>query len=318
MKQIEVAIIGTGGVGGYFGGRLCEVQERAGAKVHFIARGEHLKAIQKGGLLLKVRGESEIICRPASASDQIRTMPTPDVCLVCVKEFDLRRVLEELREVIHGETVIIPLFNGMDIYERVRRVIKSGVVLPACVYIGTHIEAPGVISQSGGARKILFGPDPMRPGFVPTGMTELFKAAKIESEWLPSVEAEIWGKFIFISAFGLVTAAHAKTVGEVLESESLKGDLVEVIKEVVALAEGLRIDLPSNIVERSIEKGRGFPYETKTSFQRDFEKRDKPDERALFGEAILEQAGRVGLEAPKTKELQGLLNEKKPAFWQAR
>ena len=156
-----------GGVGGYFGGKLCRLQS-SGISVSFIARGDHLRAIQECGLLLSSEDEGELVCKPALVTDDFESLPRLDLCLICVKEFDLSSILSRLEPVTGEETIFLPLLNGVDVYSRIRTVIKKGIVLPACVYVGTHIERPGKVSQKGGACKILFGPDPQRSAFSPT------------------------------------------------------------------------------------------------------------------------------------------------------
>src|SRR5688500_4686710 len=147
----NVAVIGVGGVGGYFGGKLCQKPD---LNISFIARGEHLRTIQRDGLLLSTEAEGDLVCKPTLATDQITSLPRQDLILLCVKEFDLSAVLIELKPLISMQTIILPLLNGMDVYERIRRIISTAIVLPACVYVGTHIERPGKVNQRGGACKI--------------------------------------------------------------------------------------------------------------------------------------------------------------------
>ena len=308
----NIAVIGVGGVGGYFGGKLCRVQESAGVQVSFLARGEHLRAIQSSGLLLNTESEGEYVCRPALATDNLRVLPSPDLCLLCVKEFDLAAILQRLKPMVRHETIILPLLNGMDVYARVRKVITTGVVLPACVYVGTHIERAGKVSQKGGACKILFGPDPLRQDFDPKEIMRLFRDAAIKCEWTSRVEEEVWTKFIFICGYGTVTAAYNKTVGEVFADDVLRGEVLEVMREAVAVASAAGVRLTEGIAEASLEKARNFPFETKTSFQRDFERLDRADERNLFAGALIERARELRVEVPKTQELFARLNERKP------
>ena len=150
-----------GGVGGYFGGKLCRLQS-SGISISFVARGEHLRAMQESGLLLSSEDDGDLVCKPALATDDFGRLPRLDLCLICVKEFDLSSILSRLEPITCDDTIFLPLLNGVDVYSRIRAVIKKGIVLPACVYVGTHIERPGKVSQKGGACKILFGPDPKR------------------------------------------------------------------------------------------------------------------------------------------------------------
>jgi 2-dehydropantoate 2-reductase len=309
-----VGIIGVGGVGGYFGGKLCRLQSTdSGISISFVARGEHLRAIQESGLLLSSEDEGDVVCRPALATDDFARLPKLDLCLICVKEFDLATVLSRLEPITSHETILLPLLNGVDVYTRVRAVIKEGIVLPACVYVGTHIERPGKVVQRGGACKILFGPDPMRPDFAPCELTKVFDLAGIKSQWTPDIQVEIWKKFIFIGPFGLVSAAYGKTLGEILENDGLRNEVQTIMLEVISLAKRLGVSLPDDIVEASMSKARGFPYEAKTSFQRDYERMDKKDERDLFAGAILRMADELDADTPRTKVVASILERKKPA-----
>ena len=312
----RVAVVGAGGVGGYFGAKLCQARKSNPIlEIYFIARGEHLEAIRERGLVLKAEGQADLVAEPTRVTETMAELSPVDLCLVCVKEFDLARALEGVRRIVHDRTMVIPLLNGVDIHSRVRAAIKNGTVLPACVYVGTHIQAPGVVVQRGGACKILAGPDPGRPGDPPRELWELFATAEIKFEWRPGIQSDIWEKFIFISSFGLVTAAHGKTVGEVLEDEALAMEAKEVMAEVAGLAGALGVTLPEQVIAESVAKALSFPHETKTSFQRDFERGHKPDERALFAGSILELGARLGIGTPRTKTLSEDLERRKPVFW---
>lgn len=312
MKSI--GIIGVGGVGGYFGGKLCQLQNNGReCSISFVARGAHLRAIQEAGLLLSSDADGDLVCKPSLATEDFGRLPPLDLCLICVKEFDLPAALSRLEPVIHNETVVLPLLNGVDVCARVRSVIKKGIVLPACVYVGTHIERPGKVFQKGGACKILFGPDPLRPDFAPHKVIERFDQAGIKSEWTLNIQAEIWTKFIFICGYGLVSAAHGKTLGQIFEDETLRGDVQRIMLEAISLGKGLGVCLPKDILETSVLQARNFPYEAKTSFQRDFERPDKGDERNLFAGALLGIAAELRIEIPKTRELAGILEKRKPA-----
>src|SRR5690349_17828902 len=105
MNIRNVAIIGVGGVGGYFGGKLCRLQGNGNdINIAFIARGAHLRAIQESGLLLSSENNGDMVCRPSMATDDFRHLPPVELCLVCVKEFDLRDVLLRLEPAIGNET----------------------------------------------------------------------------------------------------------------------------------------------------------------------------------------------------------------------
>jgi 2-dehydropantoate 2-reductase len=300
----RVCIYGTGGVGGYFGGRIAEAFQKNKTKkreIYFIARGEHLKAIQQNGIIVKTP-DCIISSTPARATHDINEIPAPDLILLCVKSYHLKAAIEAVKTQIKENTVVIPLLNGVDIYERIRTGLEKGIVLPSCVYIGTHIESPGVIIQSGGNGIILSGKDPRFPQYTAGSVRQFFKETNIGFEWNDNPYPAIWGKFIFIAAFGLVTAATGKTLGEVMENEELRHSVHSIIQEIMSIARKKNIKLPEDIGDMSMKKANNFPYETRTSYQRDVESWPKPNEGDLYGGTILREGAALGIPTPVTEK----------------
>ena len=307
---MNIAIVGVGGVGGYFGGLLARAaKDIPGLKVYFIARGQHLEEIKKNGLIIDT-DDGQFICVPEMATDDIAALPDIDLFLLCVKSYSLPQVLEKMKSKVKDATLILPLLNGMDIYDRVRAVIDKGTVFPSCVYVGTHLEKPGKIKQRGGTAKIIFGKDPKNPE-LPRELLSLFDSAGIKYSWTDDINAEIWKKYIFIAAFGLVTAASGKTLGEVLGSPELKGSVEKIMREITGIASKLGIKLPGSIIEDTLKNAAGFPPDTKTSFQRDFEIEGKPDERDIFGGAVIRLGKKTGMPTLETERVFALLQAHK-------
>lgn len=315
---MNIGIIGIGGVGGYFGGKLTKLfninEYHEKIKIYFVSRNKHLEEIKKNGLILCSQDEGEIVCRPTLATDNFRELPVLDLCLICVKSYDLENALNSLKTKIKDETVIIPLLNGVDIYERVRSVIQNGIVCPACVYVGTHIERYGKVTQNGGSCTILFGNDPVNPGEIPRDIFSLLDLSGIKYKLCAEPYTEIWSKYIFIAAYGMVTASTGKTFGQILESEELALKVIGIMQEVKSVADKSGIKLSENIVKDSFQKGYNFPYETKTSFQRDFETANKPNEAALFGDTIIRLGTKLGIETPITEKTNKELYKKNYFF----
>ena len=300
----RVCIYGTGGVGGLFGGRIAEVfngnpqfQDYA---VYFIARGEHLKAIKQHGIIVKTPDRT-ISAKPNLATDDIREIPPPDLILLCVKGYDLPQAAAAIKLVINHNTVIIPLLNGVDIVERIRTVLDNGIVLPACLYVGTHIESPGVISQSGGNGIIIFGPDRKHPEYSGDSVRDFFQKTGIKYEWYDDPLPKIWEKYLFIAAFGLVTAAYGESLGEVVKNAEHLSMARSITTEIYAVAGKKNINLPADIIEISMNKAANFPGEAKTSYQRDIESGSKNNEGDLFGGAIIREGKALGIPTPVTE-----------------
>jgi 2-dehydropantoate 2-reductase len=299
----NIGIVGVGGIGGYFGGKLSRLVQYQKANVYFVARGKHLEAIGQNGLLLHTDDEGDILCRPTLATDQAAELPMLDICLVSVKSYDLPAALAQVQNRLSEKSFVLPLLNGADIYERVRNSLSFAIVFPACVYIGTHIEAYGKVTQKGGACTILMGPDPRAPGIVPQMLFDVFSESRIKYQWFSDVIPEVWKKYLFIASFGLVTAAFDKTLGQVMQSPQLTETVRLAMREIEALARKQNIALPDSIVVDSLNKGNQFVFETKTSFQRDVEQSDKPDERDIFSGTIIRLGKALGVDTPVIEQL---------------
>jgi 2-dehydropantoate 2-reductase len=299
----RVCIYGVGGVGGYYGGRIAEAFQKdrsKGREVYFIARGEHLKAIRQNGLVVKTP-DRIITAAPTRATHDIGEIPAPDLILLCTKSYDLPIAVASIKSQTRESTVVMPLLNGIDIYDRIRTVLQRGIVLPSCVYLGTYIESPGVINQSGGNGIILSGKDPLVPAYEAENVREFFDEIKIGFEWKDDPYPAIWEKFIFIAAFGLVTAFSGKTLGEVMDAEELRQTVYRIVQEIIAIAAKKGIKLAVDISDRSMNKAHNFPHDARTSYQRDIESRPRPNEGDLYGATILREGAVWGVPTPITK-----------------
>jgi 2-dehydropantoate 2-reductase len=299
----KICIYGTGGVGGFFGGQMAYNLEKLGEslKISFIARGEHLRKIQEDGLILKTP-EKKITAHPNIALDNFKELEVPDLVLISVKGYDLDEALDQISKNINDTTIILPLLNGVDIYRRIREKTSKGIILPACVYVGTHIEKPGVITQSGGDGKIIFGQDPEFPDCSVNSVVNLFDQLKINYEYQKNSLPAIWEKYIFIASFGIVSASYNKTLGEIMENNELKESVKNIMEEIVEIAEFEGINLSKTIIEDSLEKGNNFPYETTTSYHKDL-MNGKNNEGDIFGGTIIRLGKKYGVKTPVTEKL---------------
>ncbi|MBK8808584.1 MAG: 2-dehydropantoate 2-reductase [Bacteroidales bacterium] len=284
---MKICFFGVGGVGGYFGALVAK-RYKSQHEIYFIARGKHKDEIQTNGLTLKKSGGCEIInCMPDKCEEQVDSIPICDIIVLSVKSYDLEKAVNEIAKISDSNTVILPLLNGVDIYERIRENLTAGIVLPSCVYLGTHIESPGVIFQKGGSCKILFGNDPLKPKGNLENLKSILTESEIEYNHETNVAVAIWSKFMFIASYGLVTATYNKTLGDVFADDELKNQTKSIMEEINALSQALNVPLPNNIIESSLLKAKDFPFEAKTSFQRDVESKGNVNESDLFGGTII-------------------------------
>jgi 2-dehydropantoate 2-reductase len=302
----NICIFGAGAVGGVFGGKIAHaIAQKPGPlrKVFLIARGAHLEEIKKHGLILNTPEERGILCKPSLATEDISEIPQPDLYLLCVKGYDLNEATLTIKKNIAHNTLVIPLLNGVDIYDRIRKNLDTGIVLPACVYIGALIEKPGVATHAGGPGLIACGKDPRIPDFDPGSLIEFFDQMDINFQWSDDPFPALWQKYVFIAGYGLVTAYTGKTFGEILSDPELKELVRKVMEEIAAVAKKKGVKLADTIVADSLNTGNNFPPETKTSYQRDIEAKAKHNEGDLFGGTIIRLGKDLGVPTPVTESI---------------
>lgn len=307
---MKIAVIGVGGVGGYIGAKLAAVGSKD-LEVFFVARGEHLKAIQEHGLTVHSRdfAGGSINIKPAVATDQLGDLGQAEVFIVTVKGYDLAKVASDLKPLVNDDTVILPLLNGADIYDRLRSVIPNGIILPGCIYISANLAAAGTVSHTSKPGRIILGKDPNHPDFVPEALLQAFSKAKLDYVWKENAASDIWEKYIFISAFSLVSARYDRTIGEILADPALLETTKGIMKEVFGIAMARGIDLPEQVVDLTLKKALGFPYETRTSFQLDVALGKPQNELEILGGAIIEMGEKSGVSTDFTNQVYSQLKK---------
>lgn len=284
---MKICFFGVGGVGGYFGALMVNKVINDN-EIYFVARGKHLEQIKNKGLTLKKSGgEEEIVAHPSICTNSIDELPICDIIILSVKSYDLENASMQIQKISNENTVILPLLNGVDISSRIRNYLKTGKVLESCVYVGTHIESAGVIFQKGGSCNIFIGQDEKYPNFIPQKLLDLLEKSNINFKWEDNVRKSIWNKYIFIAAYGLITATYDKTLGEIINDLKLSNLTKSIMQEIKDIALKLGVALDHDIVNISFEKAKQFPSEAKTSFQRDIESKGVINEGDIFGGTLI-------------------------------
>jgi 2-dehydropantoate 2-reductase len=304
---MKIAVLGIGGVGGYYGAKLARAYASSDEhEISFIARGEHLKAIQEKGLTLITPTES-FTTKPSVATENPEELGPLDLVLVCVKDYGLENAVRLISSNIHADTVVIPLLNGVDNAERIRTVLKKGIIMNGCVYISSHIERPGVIEQTGGSCKLLFGPE-NGPSAVYQDIENILVNADINASLSKNIAVDVWTKYIFIGPLASLSAMLQLPLGAIMENEKNSTMLEGMMKEVAAIAMAKEIDLPDSIVSSSLAMTNNFPYDTKTSLQLDRE-RGNPMELDTFIGYIVKMGKSLGIATPLHEEILSVLAE---------
>ena len=300
MKNIVV--IGLGGIGGYFGFKINRENKKEN-HIEFVARNDTYKKLEENGLTLLSPEFNDTVTIPDSVYQNISEIQNPDLILICVKDYDLENVCNQLATVITPKTVILPMLNGVNIYERIRTIIPDNIILPSCIYISSYIKEKGVVEQIGKPGKIIFGKDPEHFSSDISFVTELFKKSNINFDFKDDPFIDIWTKFLFVASFALVTSKYNSNFGTALSNKIQRNELNGIMKEIktVTLAKG--IALPEDIIEKTIKIAYSIPYEATTSLQLDVNIRKGNNELELFAGAILKYADELNIKVPFTKKI---------------
>jgi 2-dehydropantoate 2-reductase len=304
---MRVGIIGVGGVGGFYGGKLAyHYTSGQDTEIAFLARGPHLERIRGRGLRL-ITPDGECLARPALATDDPKSLGNLDLVIFSVKGYDLEETAASLKQNLGGESVVLPLLNGVGNAESLASVLGHGRILNGCVYLSAHMEAPGIVRHVGGPGQLYFGPEEGSPEPY-RSIEALLKEAGIPAELKPNIREVVWEKYIFISPLASVTSLRRESIGEVLEGEESRALTQGLMEEVARLAHAKGVRLPDDIVASSLDKGSGFPRETKTSMQLDFEQ-DKKTELETFTGYVVKTAQALGIDAPLHGEVYAALKK---------
>ena len=240
---MRVAVIGTGGLGGFFGGALA----RAGADVTFVARGPHLAAIRERGLTVRSKLLGDFAVQAPATDDPGQIEPV-DLVLFCVKTYDLEAAAERLPPLLHSRTMLVPLQNGIDIAVRLGRFLPPQQIVGGISYVSSRVEAPGVIAQTGGSHLLL---GELAGGSSPRleRLVEEFRAAGVATELRTSIRVDLWEKFMGICS-GSLTALMRLPIGAILACRDSAELYRAVMGEVVALAEASGVSVPDDAIDR--------------------------------------------------------------------
>ena len=191
---MRIAIFGTGGVGGYFGGRLAQ----AGEDVTFIARGEHLRAIQTTGLKVdSINGNFFIY--PAKATDTVTEVGAVDLVMVGVKAWQVPEAAREMSPLVSSNTTVLPLQNGVDAVPQLVHELGPERVVGGLCRIVSYVVEPGHIRHAGFAPSIVIGElDNQRTDRIST-IEQLFSRAGVETTIAADIHVALWMKFLFIA-----------------------------------------------------------------------------------------------------------------------
>lgn len=306
---MKILVYGAGGVGGYFGARLAE----SGNKVSFIARGEHLRAIKKSGLQLEsINGD--ITVHPELVTSDINEVETPDLILLGVKSWQLPEVASELKKIISRDTIVLPLQNGADNYEKLTEILPKNNVLAGLCFIVSYIERPGKIKHASFEPRIVFGEADNSRSERISMVSTLFSEAKIDYLNPENIQLEIWKKFLFICTISGIGGLTRVSIDKIRNSAYLLDLMKQTSAEIRSVANAKDIPLNDEHIEKAFQIIENQPKGTTASTQRDIME-GKPSEIENFNGYIVREGERLGIKTPVNKMIYECL---KPMEEQAR
>lgn len=289
---MRIAVFGTGGVGGYFGGRLAH----AGEDVTFIARGEHLRAIKGNGLVVD-SNLGNFVVLPAKASDEVSEVGEVDLVIVGVKAWQVSEAARTMKPLVGSGTTVLPLQNGVDAVSQLVQELGPDKVIGGLCRIVSFVVAPGHIKHAGFTPSIVIGEIDNRKTDRVTGIEQMFKRAGVEITVAPDIQAALWAKFLFIASFSGVGSIANAPAGVLRSDPNWRKQMLEAMEEIYSLALARGINLPSNSIDTAMAAVNALPEDATSSMQRDIAA-GRPSELESQNGAVVRLARESGLGAP--------------------
>jgi len=290
---MRIAIFGTGGVGGYFGGRLAQT----GADVVFIARGEHLQAMRQNGLKVdSIKGD--FVVHPIQATDDPTEIDPVDVVLVGVKTWQVPEAAKAMLPMVGPETFVVPLLNGVEAPTQLADVIGIEHVVGGLCGCISFIAGPGHISHVGADPFIHFGELDNRISERVESLRRAFaQATGVTVEIPPDIQVAMWRKFLMVASWSGIGSITRAPLGTFLGLKNTRQMLEDVMHEIFKVAHARDIILPKDVAGKTLAFMDSLPPSGTASMQRDIMEGRPSELEAQTGAAVrLGQA--VGVATP--------------------
>jgi 2-dehydropantoate 2-reductase len=298
---MRIAVMGAGGVGGYFGAKLAQ----GGHEVAFVARGRHLAAMRERGLTVKSANGDMHLARP-TVTDDPSSLVSADVVLFAVKLWDTESAAEAVRPVVAGGGIIVPFQNGVESIERIGAVAGAERVIGGVAYIAATIKEPGVIVHTGTMARLRFGPVLPAQQRAVEALLAACQGAVIAADIAPDIRGALWEKFVFLAAFSGLTSVARQPIGMVRSDPDLRSVLEAAMREAWTVGRKMGIGLSDDFVEQQLKFADGLPPEMKSSMLNDLAAGNRLEAPWLSG-AVARMAQAAGIPAPVSATLYAAL-----------
>ena len=289
---MKIAIMGTGGVGGYYGGLLA----RQGHDVTFIARGEHLQAIQENGLQVKsVHGDFHV--QPAQATHNPSQIGPVDLVVFSTKTYSIDDAAQQIKPIVGEKTTVLPLENGIDAAERIGAAVGMEHLLGGVTWISSKVESPGVIKQISPFRRVVMGELDGQVSDRARTIHKAFEQTGITAEFSENILKIMWTKFVFIAAVSGIGSLTRLPMGDYRSVPETREMMMQLMQEVESLARAQGIQLDEDVVRKSLDFTDNAPAHMKPSMQLDVEAGQRSELEAMIG--VIGRKGReLGVPTP--------------------
>lgn len=299
--SLRITIMGSGGIGGYFGARLAQ----GGCNVSFVARGEHLAALREHGLRVESK-LGDIHLPDVRVSDDPAALGPADLVLICVKLWDTETAARAVKPIVGPDTVVISFQNGVQKDEVIRRVLGERAIVGGVCYIGSKILRPGVIEHSGTLHRLVFGEYDCSASSRTEAFLEVCQLGGIQAEISSDIRRAIWEKFVFIVGMSASTTTMRNTIGPIRANPRTRAFLLDVMREAVTVAQGHGVHLDEDYAESRLAFCDGLPSEMTSSMHTDLEQGRRLEVEWLSG-SVVELGKAVGIETPLNRAVRDIL-----------
>jgi 2-dehydropantoate 2-reductase len=289
---MKIAVFGTGGVGGYFGARLA----KAGADVHFIARGRHLEVIRANGLKVE-SALGDLTLKPAKATDDPAAVGPADLVIVAVKLYDTDGAAEAMRPLVGPGTTVMSLQNGVTANDTLAEAFGRTRLIGGSCSIATMIGRLGVVIHTGTMASMAFGEWDGRRTPRVEALLAACKKAGIDATLSDDIDVVIWSKFVFLSAFSGITCMLRLPIGPIREDPETRALHRRAIEEAFAVARKRGVALPNDLVEKRMAFTDGLPPEMYASMYHDLAAGKRLELKWLSG-AVVQMGRALGVPTP--------------------
>jgi 2-dehydropantoate 2-reductase len=289
---MRIAIFGTGGVGGYFGGRLAQ----AGEDVTFIARGDHLRAIKTNGLRVDST-DGDFVIRPAQVTDNVSDAAEVDLVILGVKAWQVPDAARAIKPVVGANTTVLPLQNGVDAVSQLVHELDPENVIGGLCRIVSYVVEPGHIRHAGLAPSIIIGELDNRRTDRIAKIEQVLKAAGLPTTIATDIQVALWTKFLFIASFSGVGAVADAPAGVIRSDRKWRAQILSAMEEIYALAQARGVKLPPDSIDKVMASVDALPEDATSSMQRDIAA-GKPSELESQNGAVVRMARESGVSVP--------------------